>query len=182
MERKMKDSGIPWIGEIPEHWEICKLSNFLTQFTEKNHADKPLLSVTRDKGVIPRGEKGDDDNHNVIPEDLSGYKHVLPGDFIINKMKSWQGSYGLTDFEGIVSPAYFTYHLDFTHKKFFSIALRSSAYIPFFSMFSKGIRVDQWDLIPEALKMFPFFVPPVAEQEQIASYLDEKCDEIDESD
>lgn len=46
MERKMKDSGIPWIGEIPEHWEICKLSNFLTQFTEKNHADKPLLSVT----------------------------------------------------------------------------------------------------------------------------------------
>lgn len=180
MERKMKDSGIPWIGEIPEHWEICKLSNFLTQFTEKNHADKPLLSVTRDKGVIPRGEKGDDDNHNVIPEDLSGYKHVLPGDFIINKMKSWQGSYGLTDFEGIVSPSYFTYHLDFTHKKFFSIALRSSAYIPFFSMFSKGIRVDQWDLIPEALKMFPFFVPPVAEQEQIASYLDEKCDEIDE--
>lgn len=119
MERKMKDSGIPWIGVIPEHWEICKLSNFLTQFTEKNHADKPLLSVTRDKGVILRGEKGDDDNHNVIPEDLSGYKHVLPGDFIINKMKSWQGSYGLTDFEGIVSPAYFTYHLNFTHKKFF---------------------------------------------------------------
>ena len=106
-----KDSGVKWLGKIPSHWEVKSLRNFLRPFSERNHSDKQLLSVTRDKGVIVRGAKGEDDNHNVIPEDLSGYKHVLPGDFVINKMKSWQGSYGVSDFEGIVSPAYITYIL-----------------------------------------------------------------------
>ena len=65
-----------------------------------------------------RGDKGDDDNNNIIPEDLSNYKLVKAGDFVINKMKSWQGSYGLSDYDGIVSPAYFTYKLKFPNKSF----------------------------------------------------------------
>lgn len=174
-----KDSGVKWLGQIPSHWEVKSLRNFLRPFSERNHPDKQLLSVTRDKGVIVRGAKGEDDNHNVIPEDLSGYKHVLPGDFVINKMKSWQGSYGVSDFEGIVSPAYFTYHLDFANERFFSLALRSSAYIPFFMQFSKGIRVDQWDLTPDALKTIPFFLPSPDEQEAIVVYLDKVTGNID---
>lgn len=174
-----KDSGVKWLGKIPSHWEVKSLRNFLRPFSERNHSDKQLLSVTRDKGVIVRGAKGEDDNHNVIPEDLSGYKHVLPGDFVINKMKSWQGSYGVSDFEGIVSPAYITYHLDFANKRFFSLALRSSAYIPFFMQYSKGIRVDQWDLTPDALKTIPFFLPSPNEQEAIVAYLDKVTGDID---
>lgn len=176
-----KDSGVKWLGQIPSHWEVKKLRSFLYPFSDRNHADKQLLSVTRDRGVIVRGAKGDDDNHNVIPEDLSGYKYVQPGDFIINKMKSWQGSYGVSDFEGIVSPAYFTYHLKIANRKFFSLALRSKAYIPFFMQFSKGIRVDQWDLTPDALKAIPFFLPPQKEQEAIVSYLDKVTADIDKA-
>lgn len=174
-----KDSGVKWLGQIPSHWEVKSLRNFLKPFSIRNQADKQLLSVTREKGVIIRGAKGDNDNNNVIPEDLSGYKHVLPGDFVINKMKSWQGSYGVSDIEGIVSPAYFTYHLDFPNKRFFSLALRSRVYIPFFMQYSKGIRVDQWDLTPDALKTIPFFLPPSDEQEAIVAYLDKATAEID---
>ncbi|MCM1140123.1 MAG: restriction endonuclease subunit S, partial [Muribaculum sp.] len=173
------DSGVKWLGQIPSHWEMKTLRHFLRPFSEKNYPDAQLLSVTRDKGVIVRGAKGEDDNHNVIPEDLSGYKHVCPGDFIINKMKSWQGSYGVSDYDGIVSPAYFTYHLDFPNKKFFSMALRSIAYIPFFMQYSKGIRVDQWDLTPDSLKNIPFFLPTSKEQQAIVEYLDKVTGEID---
>ena len=106
---------------------------------------------------------------------------VKEGDFVINKMKSWQGSYGLSASQGIVSPAYFTYHLSFQNKDFFSTALRSKAYIPFFMQFSKGIRVDQWDLKPIAIKNIPFFVPPKEEQEAIVAYLDKVTANIDKA-
>lgn len=179
--REYKDSGIPWIGRIPSHWEILPLRAFLESTSNKGHEDMPLLSVTREKGIVLRGEKGDDDNNNVIPEDLSNYKLVHAGDFVINKMKSWQGSYGLSDYDGIVSPAYFTYKLRFPNKAFFSRALRSKAYIPFFMQYSKGIRVDQWDLKQNALKTIPFFVPPTEEQEAIVEYLDKVTADIDKA-
>ena len=183
MERydSYKDSGVKWLGEIPSHWEIHKLSHFLQPFSVKGHPERQLLSVVRDKGVVIRGEKGEDGNNNVIPEDLSGYKVVNTGNFVINKMKSWQGSYGVSLFDGIVSPAYFVYKLNFPNKVFFNAAIRSKAYIPFFMMFSKGIRVDQWDLTPESLKQIPFFVPSPEEQEAIVEYLDKATSKIDES-
>lgn len=176
-----KDSGVQWLGQIPSHWVKHKLSHFLIPFSDKGHADKPLLSVTRERGILLRGAKGDDDNNNVIPEDLSGYKHVMPGDFVINKMKAWQGSYGVSDFEGIVSPAYFTYHLKFPNNRFFARVLRSKAYTPFFMQYSKGIRVDQWDLTPESLKAIPIFIPSTTEQEAIVAYLDRETYKIDEA-
>ncbi len=176
-----KDSGIAWIGRIPSHWRIASLRQVLESFSDKGHAEAQLLSVTRERGVVTRGEKGEDDNNNVIPEDLSGYKHIVPGDFVINKMKSWQGSYGLSDFNGIVSPAYFTYHLHFKNRRFFSIALRSKAYVPFFMQYSKGIRVDQWDLKPDAIKAIPFIMPSEEEQEAIVEYLDKATAEIDKA-
>lgn len=183
MERyeSYKDSGVKWLGEIPGHWEISCLRRFLRNYSVKGHADKPLLSVTREKGVILRGAKGDDGNNNIIPEDLSGYKHVKKGQFVINKMKSWQGSYGVSKYEGIVSPAYFVYDLDFEDKRFFSWAIRSKNYIPFFMQYSKGIRVDQWDLTPENVKCIPFFIPPKSEQTAIANYLDSVTSKIDEA-
>ena len=74
-------------------------------------------------------------------------------------MKAWQGSYAVSDYCGIVSPAYFTCKLQGINKQFFSRAIRSKAYIPFFTQYSKGIRVGQWDLNPNALKSIPFFLP-----------------------
>ena len=176
-----KDSGVKWLGEIPGHWEVTCLRRLLKRDSVKGHPNKPLLSVTREKGVILRGAKGDDGNNNIIPEDLSGYKHVKKGQFVINKMKSWQGSYGVSDFEGIVSPAYFVYDLDIADKRFFSWAIRSKNYVPFFMQYSKGIRVDQWDLTPENVKSIPFFIPPKSEQTAIANYLDSVTSKIDEA-
>lgn len=96
-----------------------------------------MLSVTREQGVIVRDTESKEENHNFIPEDLSGYKYVEEGQLVINKMKSWQGAYGVSDYEGIVSPAYFVCDLDFSIKRFFSLALRSSIYISFFAQYSK---------------------------------------------
>lgn len=175
---KYKDSGVKWIGDIPKHWEVKKLRNLISMTSVKNHPNETLLSVVREQGVIVRDIEADD-NHNFIPEDLSGYKLIEEGQFVINKMKAWQGSYAVSGYRGIVSPAYYTCDLRLAYKTFFNIAIRSCAYVPFFTQYSKGIRVGQWDLSPVGLKEIPFFLPPLAEQHAIVSYLDSKVGQID---
>lgn len=176
---KYKDSCISWIGEIPEHWKVKSLRNFLSLVSIKGHGDKQLLSVTRENGVIVRDIESKEENHNFIPDDLSGYKLVKEGQFVINKMKSWQGSYGVSKYTGIVSPAYYVCDLRFHNKDFFSLAIRSKAYVPFFTQYSKGIRVDQWDLSTNALKSIPFVVPNAEEQKEIVDYIIQKSANID---
>lgn len=174
-----KDSGVKWLGQTPQHWEEKKLRYFLESFSEKNHPSERLLSVVREQGVIVRDITSKDENHNYIPEDLSGYKLIDKGDFAINKMKAWQGSYSISQHRGIVSPAYYTCHFRNADKEFFNIAIRSKAYVPFFTQFSKGIRVGQWDLPLVAMKNIPFFLPPLSEQLSIVSYLDGKVSAMD---
>ncbi|WP_333626177.1 restriction endonuclease subunit S [Sphingobacterium siyangense] len=177
---KYKDSGIDWLGEIPEHWEDRKLGNILSPYSVKNRADLPLLSITREKGVIHRGEDPEDDNHNFIPDDLSGYKHLKVGQFGMNKMKAWQGSYGYSNFEGIVSPAYYIFDISSNlFGEYFSKTIRSKAYIPFFTKASDGVRIGQWDLSKPRMKEIPFYVPPLAEQKAITKFLNDKCEKID---
>lgn len=170
---------IEWLPQIPKHWKLKTLRKFLRMVSVKKHPEKPLLSVTRESGVIVRDVESKEENHNFIPEDLSGYKYVEVGDFCINKMKSWQGSYGVSEYEGIVSPAYYICKLNGVERRFFSVAIRSRNYVSFFAQYSKGIRVDQWDLSPIGLKAIPFFLPPVNEQHSIVSYLDTKCSQLD---
>ena len=181
MERysSYKDSGVSWIGDIPEHWEVKQLRSFLTLFSEKGHGDAQLLSVTREQGVIERDKEDKEENHNFVPDDLSGYKYIEKGDFAINKMKAWQGSYAVSEYNGIVSPAYYTCKLKGVNKDFFSKAIRSKVYVPFFTQYSKGIRVGQWDLNPNALKSIPFFLPTPDEQSVIVKYIDDKTSKID---
>lgn len=183
MERyqEYKDSGEKWLGEIPSHWEVKRLGNFISLFSEKGFPDAQLLSVTREQGVIIRNKEDKEENHNYIPDDLSGYKHVCAGDFVINKMKSWQGSYGISHYDGIVSPAYFTCKLKGVNSEFFSRAIRSKIYTNFFMCYSKGIRVDQWDLEPNAMKAIPFVLPPISEQAAIVTYLDRVTTQIDKA-
>ncbi len=176
---KYKKTNVSWVGEVPEHWELSTLRCFLTLYSVKNHPGKQLLSVTREQGVIIRNTESKEENHNFIPSDLSGYKYVQAGDFCINKMKAWQGSYGVSKYEGIVSPAYYTCKLKGVNKDFFNIAVRSKTYISFFAQYSKGIRVEQWDLSAIALKEIPFLLPPLSEQHTIVSYITEKTSKID---
>ena len=102
--RKMKDSGIEWIGEIPEGWEVSQLKYATRWKSEKGCPDAPGLSLYRDFGVVPKDSRND--NHNVTSLDTSNYKVVDIGDLVINKMKAWQGSMAVSDYRGIVSPAY----------------------------------------------------------------------------
>lgn len=175
----LRPSGIPWIGNIPEHWEEVKMRKIIDFFSDKGYPDETLLSVVRERGVIIRDTESKEENHNYIPSDLSGYKRVQQGDFVINKMKAWQGSYAVSDYQGIVSPAYYTCKLRIPNKVFFNLAIRSKVYVPFFTQYSKGIRVDQWDLSPIGLKDIPFFLPPPSEQEEIVTYINHKAEEID---
>ena len=179
--REYKESGVKWLGEIPSHWEVVPLRKYLKINTRRNMPEAQLLSVTREEGVIVRNVESKEENHNYIPDDLSNYKYVQRGQFVINKMKSWQGSYGVSNYDGIVSPAYFVYDLNYPNKDYFNIAIRSKIFSPFFSKYSKGIRVDQWDLTPEALKIIPFLEPPKAEQDAFVRYLDSATSELDKA-
>ena len=177
---KLKDSGVAWIGEIPEHWELSRLGLMLTPYSVKNHPKETLLSVTRELGVIKRDLEDFETNHNFIPEDLSGYKLIEKGDFGMNKMKAWQGSYGVSKFKGIISPAYFTFKLVKTiNPDFFHLAIRSKIYVPFFGQASDGVRIGQWDLSKDRMKMIPFVIPSLKEQTEILDYIEVSTNKIE---
>ena len=176
--REMKDSGFEWIGKIPLNWEVDKLKFHLKRNEPRNPGDTVVLSLYRELGVIPKDSR--DDNHNVTSEDTSKYKYVQPGDFVINKMKAWQGSVAVSEYEGIVSPAYFIYKFtdDAFYRRYFHCLLRS-CYKDEFMRLSGGIRVGQWDLPSVALDNTAVIIPPMKEQKSIAAFLDAKCSEID---
>lgn len=176
-----KFSGVKWLGDIPEHWETIKLRQLLHSVSIKNHPELPLLSVVREQGVIVRDVTDKDANHNYIPDDLSGYKMVKKGQFAMNKMKAWQGSYGISDYTGIVSPAYFIFDVAFDNLEYFHYAIRSKVYVNFFAQASDGIRVGQWDLQMDKMKEIPFIVPPADEQIAIVEYIKKVLPKYDEA-
>jgi type I restriction enzyme S subunit len=170
-----KDSGVGWLGEIPEHWKLVKLGQILTPVSIKNQPHLPLLSITREKGVILRSLENEEENHNYIPDDLSNYKVLGKGQFGMNKMKAWQGSYGISDYLGIVSPAYYIFELNKNiQPQYFHAAIRSNLYVSFFGSASDGVRVGQWDLSKDRMSEIPFLIPISEEQRAIAQFLDRK--------
>ena len=175
----MKESGIPWIPMIPAHWDIEKFRYKLNTRRVSGYSDKQVLSVYREFGVIPKDSR--DDNHNVTSEDTSKYKYVRPNDFVINKMKAWQGSMGISEHEGIVSPAYFVY--EFADNSFipryFHYFMRNAYNIPEYRRLSGGVRDGQWDLSPYDLGNMPVIIPPIEEQKAISAFLDQKLEAIE---
>ena len=167
-----KPSDVEWFGDVPAHWDVLSLRNLLAGTNERNRPDLPLLSVVRERGVILRNVDDVEENHNFIPDDLSNYRVVKSGQFAMNKMKAWQGSYGVSKYDGIVSPAYFVFDLDLVGRDFFHAAIRSKAYVPFFTQASDGVRIGQWDLSKPRMREIPFLVPPLSEQRAIVRYLD----------
>ena len=177
--RPMKDSGIEWIGQIPEDWKAATLKHYITWKSKKGCPDETVLSLYRDYGVIPKDSR--DDNHNVTSIDTSDYKVVDVGDFVINKMKAWQGSMAISKYRGIISPAYHICTVNSTNidLMYFHYLLRNKSYLPEYTRLSTGMRVGQWDLSFDDFKNIPFIIPPMNEQIEIVGYLDNKCSEID---
>lgn len=139
--------------------------------------DEELLSVYRDYGVIRKSDR--DDNFN-RPGDLSDYQLVERGDLVLNKMKTWQGSLGISSHRGIVSPAYFVYKpVSQNDQRFLHYALRCRDAIDYYASHSTGIRVNQWDLSPEWLDVMRVPLPDLEIQRRIADYLDKEISEMD---
>ncbi len=181
MERyeMMRDCGRPLLGQIPRHWKILRMKNVFEVVSERNHPDAEVLSLYREYGVLPKSSR--DDNYNVTSEDTASYKFVRVDDLVINKMKAWQGSLGISQYEGIVSPAYYVCRFinSSVSKRYYHYLLRSRTYAQEFERLSTGMRVGQWDLGIDDFLNVPALIPPLTEQEAIASYLDDRVSQID---
>lgn len=176
--KEYKDSGLIWLGRVPIHWKPMKINHFTEIVSERNHPKEELLSVYRDYGVIKKESR--DDNHNKPGENLSNYKLVKPGYLVLNKMKTWQGSLGISEHRGIVSPAYITCKLTESniYPPFLHYALRCSNYVFEYNRISYGVRTDQWDMRYDEFKNIPVFFPTVEEQKAIATFLNHKTAQI----
>lgn len=177
--REMKDSNYGYLGIVPQSWKVDKIKYHLKALGMRNPGNAQVLSVYREYGVIPKDSR--DDNHNVTSEDTSNYRYVRKGDFVINKMKAWQGSMAVSRYTGIVSPAYYVYKFtdDALNRGYFHYLLRSKLYAAEFARISGGIRVGQWDLSAYNFENTMLLIPPLEEQGKIATFLDSQCSEID---
>lgn len=159
-------------------WVQVPIWSLYRRVDRSGRLDLPLLSVYRDHGVVLR--KGRDDNYNKPGADLSRYKIVSKGDLVINKMKTWQGSLGVSAFEGIVSPAYFVANrIGDVDDRFMHHLLRSRLLIAEYGARSKGIRPAQWDLPWDEFASIKVRLPSAATQRAIADYLDTETSRID---
>jgi type I restriction enzyme S subunit len=170
----MKHSGVPWLGEVPEHWEVLPTRALFSEVRDRKCVDEQLLSVTISQGVISQASlltnssKKDSSN-----EDKANYKLVRPGDIAYNKMRAWQGAVGVSQYQGIVSPAYVVMRpRGKQNANYFHYLLRTPAFATEAERWSYGITSDQWSLRPEHFKMIYCSLPPEGEQATIIQFLD----------
>lgn len=173
-----KYSGKDWLGNIPEYWRTVPLWTLFRRTKRTDCGGEQLLSVYRDFGVVPKESRND--NNNKASDDLSVYQLVEPGDLTVNKMKAWQGAVAISEYRGIVSPAYFVYEaIHNENPRYLHYLLRSPRYITGYLAISKGIRVNQWDLEPQYHSRMPVLLPATEEQSAIATFLDRETGKID---
>lgn len=173
-----KDSGVQWLGEIPSHWKVKKIRHILSLANEKTkESGGELLSLSQYAGVTPKT----DSNVGIrAAEDTTGYNIVHKGQFVMNIMLAWNGSYAVSEYDGIISPAYCVF--DFTRecdRRYYNYLLRMKVYSGAFKTESKGIIDSRLRLYPQYFKNFPLIVPPIEEQRSMATYLDKATAEID---
>lgn len=170
----MKDSGVEWLGEVPEHWEVLPNRALFDEIKDRDYPDEQLLSVTIKKGVIRQATLLKDssmkDSSNL---DRSNYKLVQHGDIAYNKMRAWQGAVGVSDYRGIISPAYVVQRPRAGgDSRYFHYLLRTPAFAKEAERWSYGITSDMWSLRPEHFKMIYACLPTLPEQTAIVRFLD----------
>lgn len=177
----LKDSGVEWIGQVPEHWEKYPLFVQAKISSITNHIDKELLSVYLDRGVI-RFSDVDEKRTNVTSLDLSKYQLVRKGNFVLNNQQAWRGSVGISNYEGIVSPAYLILELSNKFESNYANYLfRNGTMVAHYFVASKGVGSIQRNLYWGNLRRTPIFIPPLSEQQRIADYLDAHIAKIDQA-
>lgn len=180
--RAMKDSGNKWIGEIPETWGVERIKTIFSERTDLSEdGSETLLSVSEYYGVASRAEKIDDGEYVSRAESLVGYKKCFKGDLVSNIMLAWKGSMGITELDGIVSPAYCVYEPSKSvFPRYYHYLFRTSLYTSIFRLYSKGIIDSRLRLYSPYFFDIKAIIPSYSEQQRIAEFLDRKCAEVDE--
>ena len=175
--REMKDSGIEWIGQIPKGWELRRAKTLFTQRNSKGNGIEVLLSPTQKYGVVPQSQL-----EGVVQvkedTDLQMFKTVHKGDFVIS-LRSFQGGFEYSVYEGVCSPAYQVFYpTSPICDTYYRYLFKSQSFISKMNNLTVGIREGKnIQYVDFANSRIP--VPPLAEQERIAVFLDAECAEID---
>jgi len=169
------------LDELPrtQRWTEVPFRAIAIKVSEPGYGHLQPLSVYLEAGVVPRS--GRDDNHNQLGENIEKYQRVLPDDLVFNKLRTWQGGFGISRDEGIVSPAYIIARpipgaID---PRFLGYLLKSAPYLAELTRLSKWMPPSQFDISWESIRDLRLRIPPIEEQRRIADYLDVKCVAID---
>lgn len=180
MPKKMKESGVEWIGSIPEHWTVQRLQWCLQDINVKNNPIQTtqVLSLTNKLGVVPYEEKGNQGNK--AKENLEEYKIAYENTLVINSMNVIIGSVGISQYYGCVSPVYYVFSATSNADlRFINYIFHTTGFQKELRKYAKGIleirlRISVSDTLRRCIAL-----PTLDEQCRIADYLDEKCQEID---
>jgi len=172
----MKDSGLPWIGQIPDHWTMERGKNILSLLDRPTLPNDGVITCFRDGEVTLRSNRRED---GFTFSDLEiGYQGIEPGDLVIHGMDGFAGSIGISDSRGKATPVLNV--LDSTQdKKYLMYFLRCMAYNGVFLALSTGIRVRSCDTNWNKIKNVTFTLPPLNEQHKIAVKIDDSCSKAD---
>ena len=177
---KLKPSGVEWLGDVPEHWEVRRLKTIFYEIDERNGDGKrELLSLTKAHGLVPRTQPNRKDG--TASTTLAEYKICRPGILVMNRMQAWRGMFASTSHEGIVSPDYAVFGLiDHDHSiRYFEYLLKTHLLVQQFGRWSRGIGSGFNRLYTDDFGAISVPCPPVAEQAAVAVYLDHTAGRID---
>ena len=175
----LRDSGIPWLGEIPARWETERARWLFRERDERSDTgEEELLTVSHLTGVTPRSEKYVNMFEAATTE---GYKICLSGDLVINTLWAWMGAMGVAPEDGIVSPAYNVYEpgarLD---PGYVDALVRLPVFAQEVTRYSKGVWSSRLRLYPEGFFAVPLPVPPLSEQREIVVHIANETHKLDE--
>lgn len=173
----LKPSGVDWIKEIPETWNIYSNRELFSERIERGGTADELLSVTQDRGVI---KQKDDSKKDTSNEDKSMYKRVEVGDIVYNKMRMWQGAVGYSQFSGIVSPAYVVLKpREKVFSKFFYYLFKTKSYIEQSKKYSYGLCDDMNSLRYEDFRNMTSACPDFDTQQKLTSVIEDRFAKLD---
>lgn len=178
-----KDSGVQWLGEIPEHWKVIRFKNIFKEINERSfNGEEDLLSVSQFTGVTRKSDKIEDGDLLTNANSLEGYKIVRKNDLVSNIMLAWNGSLAFSEFDGITSPAYSVYRVKTNdNNRFLHYLVRSEAYKAEFKRNSSGVIESRLRLYTDDFFSIYSLIPTIEEQTAIANFLDDKTAKIDQA-